>query len=265
VLLPLTYRSIVSQVKMGIVNKLPEIQQINEKFKAEPQTLQRERMKFYGQVGVNPMSGCLPLLLQMPILIAMFMFFPNSIDLRQQPFLWATDLSTYDPFIDFGGRIPLIGTHLSLFCLLWVAAQLISAYITQRQQGVQPGQPKFMQYFPYIMPLLFFGIFNDYSSGLTWYYLCYTVLSLVQRQLVKMFLVDENNLRQQIHDYKEGKVARKRGGGLMGWMQRMQANREEMVQERNAQMQGRQGRRALENQRAKQQQRGGNPQPRKRK
>jgi YidC/Oxa1 family membrane protein insertase len=247
VLWPLTHKSFLSQAKMGIVNKMPEMKEINEKYKDEPTKLQQEKMRFYGQVGVSPFGGCLPMVLQMPILIAMFFFFPNSIELRQQGFLWATDLSTYDSVLEFGFTVPMLGNHLSLFCMLWVLSQFATAYIQQRQQGDMPGQPKMMKYLPYVMPLIFLGIFNNYSSGLSYYYLLYNLLTLGQTFALKKFFVSEAKMRAEIEAYRSGK-AKPKGGGLMGWMNRMQAQREEMMEQRYAQMQGRTGRRALERQ-----------------
>lgn len=247
VLWPLTHKSFLSQAKMGIVNKMPEMKEINDRLKDEPTKLQQEKMKFYGQVGVSPFGGCLPMILQMPILIAMFFFFPNSIELRQQGFLWADDLSTYDSVLNFGFNVPMLGDHLSLFCMLWVLSQLATAYIQQKQQGDMPGQPKMMKYLPYIMPLIFLGIFNNYSSGLSYYYLLYNLLTLGQTFALKKFFVSEAKMRHEIEAYRSGK-AKPKGGGIMGWMTRMQKQREEMVEEKYAQAQGRAGRRALERQ-----------------
>jgi YidC/Oxa1 family membrane protein insertase len=212
-------------------------------------------MKFYSQVGVSPFGGCLPLLLQMPFLIAMFMFFPNSLELRQEPFLWAEDLSTYDSVISFGFNVPMLGDHLSLFTLLWVISQLVFTYIQQKQTGITPGQPALMRWLPYIMPVVFLGIFNNYSSGLSYYYLLYNLFTIAQTYTLKAFFINEGKIREQIKAVQEGR-AKKKGGGIMGWMTRMQEQRQSLMEERYAQAQGRTGRRQLEQKRNKNSNRG---------
>lgn len=251
---PLTYRSFLSSARMQVVNKMPEIQELNEKYKEDPTKLQQAKMKFYTQVGVSPFGGCLPLLLQLPVLIAMFTFFPSSIELRQEGFLWATDLSTYDSVLDLSFSIPFYGDHVSLFTLLWVTSQLVYTIIQQKQQSQPAGAPKAMKYLPFIMPVIFLGIFNNYSSGLSYYYLCFNLLTIGQTIIIKQFFIDEEKLQQQIHDTKTGKATKKKkGGGIMGWMQRQAEKREEVMRERQAQQQGRSGRRALDQHRSKQQ------------
>lgn len=243
---PLTRKALKSQEKMRIVNKLPEVKEIEERHKGDPQKLQQEKMKFYSSIGVNPLGGCLPLVLQMPVLLAMFIFFPNAIELRQQAFLWAEDLSSYDAFVTFDFSLPVIGDHLSLFTLLWVVSQLVYTVIQQRaQSGMQAGQPAIMKYFPYIMPLIFFGIFNSYSSGLSYYYLVINLITIGQTYATKAFLIDKQKLIADIHAIAAGDVEPKRSG-LMGWAQKQQQKREEILAAQKAQLQGRSGRRQLE-------------------
>jgi len=249
ILWPLTQKSYISQAKMRVVNNLPEIKELNEQYKDEPQELQKRKMAFYTKVGVSPFGGCLPLLLQFPVLIAMFSFFPNAIQLRHEGFLWATDLSTYDSVYEFGFEIPFYGDHVSLFTLLWVVSQLIYGAIQMRSQPDNPGQPKFLRYLPFIMPVIFLGIFNNYSSGLSYYYLLFNLMTIGQTYAIKAFLINEDKMLAEIHENKSGQGKSKRtGGGMMGWMQRQQEKRENLMQERRAEAYGRQGRRQVQGQ-----------------
>ena len=170
-----TRKSFMSTAKMRVLK--PKVDEISRKYpnKEDAMKKQQEMMTLYSQYGVSPMGGCLPMLIQMPIWIAMFNFVPNAIELRQQGFLWAEDLSTYDSLIDFGTEIWGIGDHLSLFCLLFSVTQLVYSYMTMRQQresmsGEQAQQMKVMQWMMYLMPILFFFMLNKYSSGLNYYY-----------------------------------------------------------------------------------------------
>lgn len=147
---------------------------------------QQETMALYSRYGVSPMGGCLPMLLQMPVLFALFMFVPSAIELRQQSFLWADDLSSYDALISWGVHIPLIGNHISLFCLLMCITTLANTYYMQKQQPMQQEGMAFMKWFMYLMPLMFIFILNDYPSGLNYYYFLSTVFSIAI-----MFVLDK--------------------------------------------------------------------------
>ena len=164
ILFPLVYRSYLSSAKMRVLK--PEIDEIKAKYPDDLARQQQENMKIYRKAGVNPMGGCVPVLLQMPILIAMFQFFPSAFELRQQSFLWATDLSTYDSILNLPFNIPFYGDHVSLFTLLMTASTLVYTIYNNQMTGVT-GQ---MKYISYIMPVMFLGFFNSYSSGLTYYY-----------------------------------------------------------------------------------------------
>ena len=243
---PLTQKMLKGQAKMQVVNKLPEIKELEEEHKDDAQKLQQAKMKIYTKLGVSPFSGCLPMLLQFPVLIAMFVFFPNSIELRQEGFLWANDLSTYDAFIEFNTNIWLIGDHLSLFTMLWVASQLMYTIIQQKTGQMQMGggqQAKLMKYFPYIMPLIFFTIFNSYSSGLSYYYLVFNLITISQTFFIKYVLIDHKKLEKQIDDVRSGKAPPKKKGGIAGWMARQQEKQQELMEARKADMHGRSGRR----------------------
>jgi YidC/Oxa1 family membrane protein insertase len=174
------YKSYVSSAKMKALK--PKVDEINAKYPKEEDAMrkQQEIMSMYSQYGVSPMGGCLPMLIQMPIWIALFNFVPNAIELRQQSFLWADDLSTYDDIIHWSANLPAIGNHLSIFCLLFCATNIISSWINMKQQdtGANP-QMAAMKWMMYLMPIMFFFIFNDYSSGLCWYYFVSGLVSVI--------------------------------------------------------------------------------------
>lgn len=206
-LLPLTYKAYKSGAKMRVLQ--PEIKEIQDKNKEEPVKLQQELMGLYKKAGVSPLGGCLPLLLQMPILIAMFRFFPASIELRQQSFLWATDLSTYDSIWNFG-EIPLInsiyGDHVSLFTLLMTISTLLYTHFNMQMSAAMNPQMKWMQY---IMPVMFLGIFNNYSAGLSYYYFLANMISIGQQSLFRAF-IDEKKIHAQIQENKKRPQANKK-------------------------------------------------------
>ncbi len=185
VLFPLTFKSYQSTAKMQVLK--PLVDELSKKFPKQEDALKKQQatMDLYKRAGVNPMGGCLPMLLQMPILFAMFRFFPVSIELRQEPFLWATDLSTYDSILNLPFTIPLYGSHVSLFTILMT----VSTLLTMKMQGSSPGsdQPG-MKLMMYMMPIMFMFILNNFSSGLTYYYFLANVLTYFQNVLSKRFI-----------------------------------------------------------------------------
>lgn len=190
ILFPLTYKSYISTAKMKVLK--PQIEEINNKIpKEKAMERQQATMALYRKAGVNPMGGCLPMLLQMPILFAMFQFFPASIELRQESFLWATDLSTYDSIFDLPFRIPGYGDHVSLFCLLMAITNIVYTRINQEMQSTQqmPGMKGMM----YMMPIMFLVFFNQYAAGLSYYYFISTLITIGQTLLIRRF-VDEKAL-----------------------------------------------------------------------
>ena len=204
VLAPLSYRSYLSMAKMKVLK--PELDEIKEKNGDDMQKVQQEQLKLYQQVGVNPISGCIPVLLQMPILFAMFYLFPASIELRQQPFLWAEDLSTYDSVIQLGFELPFgVGSHISLFTLLMTISTLIYQWQNNQLSNVQ-GPMKSMGY---IMPILFLFFLNSFSAGLTFYYFVSNLVTFAQQAIIRRF-VDEKKIRA-ILDENRKKIAA--GGG----------------------------------------------------
>jgi len=200
ILLPLTYGSFKSQAKMKVLQ--PEMTEINEKFKEDPMKKQQEVMALYKKAGVNPLGGCIPGLLQLPILIAMFNFFPSSIELRQQSFLWADDLSTFDSIMNLPFHIPFYGSHVSLFTLLMTVSTIIYTKVNMQMTAATNPQMKWMMY---LMPILFLGFFNNYSAGLSYYYFLSNIFGFGQQYLFKAF-IDENKIHAQIQENRKKPV-----------------------------------------------------------
>ena len=194
VLSPLTYKSYISQAKMRILS--PDIAALNEKYPNQEDAMKKQQkmMELYRQAGANPMGGCLPMLLQMPILIAMFTFFPSCIELRGQAFLWAKDLSAPDKIWEWGGNIPFIsstfGNHISLFCLLMTVTNIIYTYITTKSQPSSNSMPG-MKWMMYLMPLMFLVFFNNYSSGLSYYYFISLLITILQTYSCRLFITED--------------------------------------------------------------------------
>lgn len=215
VLFPLAYKQFASTAKMKVI--APEVQKINEKYPKQEQAMQKQQavMNLYKRAGIKPMAGCLPMLIQFPILIAMFRFFPASIELRQQSFLWADDLSTYDSIINLPFNIPFYGNHVSLFCLLMTIAQLIYTHISMKQQAQQQTMPgmKFMMYF---MPIMMLFIFNSFSAALNYYYfisLCFTFLQM----FIIRKTIDEKKVLQRLEANAKKPLKKSK------WQQRIEA------------------------------------------
>jgi len=216
IILPLTFGSFKSQAKIKVL--APEIKEINDKYGDDAMKKQQETMALYRKAGVNPLGGCIPGLLQLPILIAMFNFFPTSIELRQQSFLWAHDLSTYDSILNLGFSIPFYGDHVSLFTLLMTISTLLFTKLNMQMTSATNPQMKWMMY---IMPVLFLGVFNNYSAGLSYYYFLSNIFGLGQQYLFKAF-IDEEAIHRQMQENKKKPV--KKSG--------FQARLEQMAKER---------------------------------
>jgi len=203
VLAPLTHRSFLSQAKMRIMK--PQVDELAKKFPKPEDAMKKQQatMELYKKAGVSPMGGCLPMLLQMPILFAMFRFFPTSIELRQQPFLWAHDLSTYDSILNLPFSIPMYGDHVSLFTLLMTVSTIISTKMTNPTGGTEqmPGMKAMM----YMMPVMFMLILNNFSAGLTYYYFLANVISIAQTEISKRF-VNEKDLMKKIEENRKKPV-----------------------------------------------------------
>ena len=199
VLTPIQWKMYVSSAKMRILK--PEIDELNAKFpnKEDAMKKQMEMMSLYKESGASPLAGCIPMLIQMPILLSIFRFFPAAFELRQQSFLWAEDLSSFDSIYDFGTYIPLYGDHVSLFTLLMAATTLVYTYINSGNvtQPQQPGMPD-MKVIMYIFPFMMIFFFNNYSAGLSYYYFISTLISIIIMLAIKHFFVDEDKLRQKM-------------------------------------------------------------------
>lgn len=198
-LYPLMYKMLYSQAKMGALK--PELTALKEKYKDDMQKQQLETMKMYREYGVSPLGGCLPMLLQMPIWYALFRFFPASITFRQEPFLWATDLSTYDVLFYLPFEIPFFGAHVSLFTLLWTVSTLVYTYYNM--QNIDLSANPAMKYVQYIMPVMFLAFFNNYASGLTVYMFFSNLINILQTVITKNYIFDESKIRAQLLKEKE--------------------------------------------------------------
>ncbi len=223
-LFPITWKNYMSSAKMRVLK--PEIAALTEKFKdKDPMKKQQATMDLYRKTGVNPMAGCLPALLQMPILYAMFRFFPSSIELRQQSFLWADDLSNYDSILDLPFEIPFYGTHVSLFTLLMAASTFFYTRMNSSQMPTQPGMPN-MKVIMTLFPFMMLFIFNSFSSGLSYYYLLANLISIAQMIIIKKFLIDEDKIKLQLEENRKKPKKKSR------WMQRMEEIQKQQEQQR---------------------------------
>lgn len=205
ILMPLTWKNYLSSAKMRVLK--PEIDELNEKHKdAEPMKKQQATMELYRKTGVSPFAGCIPMVIQMPILYAMFRFFPSSIQLRHEPFLWADDLSAYDSIASLPFNIPFYGDHVSLFTILMCISTLIYTVYNSSNMPTQsqPGMPN-MKVIMYIFPFMMLFFFNGFASGLSYYYFLANVISILQMLLIKKFFIDEDKIKLQIAKNKKKK------------------------------------------------------------
>ena len=228
-LMPFAYKSYQSTAKMRVLK--PEIDEISAKFPDEKDNMKKQQavMDLYRKAGASPTSGCLPMLLQLPILWAIFRFFPSSIELRQQPFLWADDLSTYDSILDLGFNIPFYGDHVSLFTLLMTVTTILYTYINNKQMAATQQQGmKGMQIMMYIMPIMFLGLFNSYSSGLSYYYMLVNIITFLQMYLFRVF-TNEEKLRKKIEMAKQKPVKK---SGFQKRMEELQKQQQQMQRRR---------------------------------
>ena len=217
----------------------PKLDEATKQYDKPEDQMQKQQamMQLYSQYGVSPLSGCLPMLIQMPIWIAMFNFVPNAIQLRRESFLWIDDLSTYDPIVEWGTQIWGIGDHLSLTCILFCVSNILYSYMTMRQQrdqmvGAQAEQMKMMQWMMYLMPLMFFFMFNDYSSGLNFYYFISLFFSAAIMWTLRKTTNDEKLLAILEARYKENKANPKKQSGLAARLEAMQKQAEELQRQR---------------------------------
>jgi YidC/Oxa1 family membrane protein insertase len=205
VLFPLTYKTYISQARMRVLK--PEVEELNKKFPKKDDAMKKQQalMALYKKAGVNPMSGCVPMVIQLPILIALFRFFPASIELRQQSFLWAHDLSTYDSVLDLPFTIPFYGDHVSLFTLLMALSTVAYTYVNSKMMDTGSTQMPGMKMMMYLMPVMFLGFFNNYSAGLSYYYMLTNLITFAQMFLIRS-VIDENKIRAKIMENKKKPV-----------------------------------------------------------
>ena len=236
---PATYKSYISSAKMRVLK--PYIEKINVKYPNQEDALkkQQETMQLYSEYGVSPMGGCLPMLIQMPVFMALFFFVPNAIELRQQSFLWAPDLSAYDDLLNWGFNIPLLGDHISLFCLLFSVTNILNTWYMMKQQDTGQQQMPGMKIMMYLMPVMFIFIFNNYSSGLNYYYFISGLISILIMMVLRK-TTDENKLLA-ILEANKAKIKQQRGnkgtqGGLMAKLEALQKEQERLQKERMERM-----------------------------
>lgn len=233
--LPTTWKSFISSAKMRALK--PYVDKINAKYPKQEDALkkQQETMALYREYNVSPMGGCLPMLIQTPVFMALFFFVPNAIELRQQSFLWADDLSSYDDLISWSTNIPLLGNHLSVFCLLFSLTTVLNQIIMMKQQdmGNNP-QMAAMKWMMYIMPVMFFFIFNEYASGLSYYYFISGLIGIITMWVMRK-MTDEKKLLAQLEANKKAPSARKQSG-LMAKLEALQKEQERLQKERQERM-----------------------------
>ena len=213
---PVTYKSYVSQIKMKVLR--PEIEELNKKYKDNAVKRQQETMSLYNRAGANPMAGCIPALLQLPVFYALFTFFPVAFELRKKSFLWADDLSSYDSILDLGFSIPFYGDHVSLFPILASIAIFFYTQMTTGQQAMpqQPGMPN-MKIIMYLMPLMMLFFFNNYASGLSLYYFVSNLLTIFLMLVIKNYIIDDKKIHAKI---EENKKKPKKAGGFSARLQK---------------------------------------------
>jgi YidC/Oxa1 family membrane protein insertase len=233
-LFPMVYKSFMSSAKMRVMK--PQIEAITSKYPGQENAMTRQQktMELYRQVGINPMSGCIPMLLQMPFLFALFGFFPSAIELRHQSFLWAPDLSTYDAVVQWKTNIPFVtqyfGNHISLFCVLMTIVNIVYTKYNMEQTGAGQEQIPGMKTMMYIMPVFMLVFLNSYPAGLNYYYFISTLITILQTILFRYFL-DEKALLAKLEANKKNPSKKKSGGGFMARLEEAQRKQQAMLKE----------------------------------
>lgn len=222
-LYPLQYKMIHSQAKMGVLK--PKLAALKEKHPDDQQKVQMETMKMYQEYGVNPLGGCMPIVLQMPIWFALYRFFPASIEFRQESFLWATDLSSYDVFASLPFELPFYGDHVSLFTILWAGTTVIYTFYNSKHMDMSANPA--MKYMQYFMPIMFLFVFNNYASGLTCYLFFSNVLNIAQTVITKKVISDEKLL----NELESNKNKPKKAGGFAARLEKAVAESQKMKEQ----------------------------------
>lgn len=228
-----TYKSYLSAAKMRVLK--PEIDELRQKYGEDQQKMGMEQMKLYRTAGVNPLGGCLPTLLQLPILFAMYYFFPSSIELRQQKFLWADDLSTYDSIVSWTAHIPVIssvfGNHISLFTILMTASSLFLALYNRNMTPQDPNNPM-MKWMPYVFPFMLVGVFNKMAAALTFYYFFSNMISIAQQFVIQKFFINEQKIHAQMQEKKNKPATPSKWQARLEEMQKTQTEKMKNTQTR---------------------------------
>lgn len=226
VLFPFTFKSYMSSAKMRVLK--PQIDALNEKYPGQEKAMERQQaqMALYRKAGINPAGGCLPMLFQMPILVAMFQFFPTAFELRGQSFLWAHDLSSYDAILEWNFNLPLIGNHISLFCLLMTITNIVYTKINMASQAGNE-QMQMMKWMMYLMPVFFFFMFNDYASGLSYYYFVSLLFTIIQTMGIRMMVNDEKLLAEM----EANKTKPQKKSKFMQRLEEAQKEQQRMIRE----------------------------------
>ena len=229
IVFPATWKTYISSAKMRVLR--PQIEEITKKYPKQEDAMkkQQETMALYSKYGVSPMGGCLPMLLQFPILMALFMFVPSAIELRQESFLWADDLSTYDAIINFPFAIPFMGSHISLFCLLMTVTTILNTKFTMMQQDTGQQQMPGMKWMMYLMPVMFLFILNEYPSGLNYYYFISTLISVLTMIVLRRTTNEEKLLAEL--EAKRAKAKTKKKSGFAARLEAMQKEQERITKE----------------------------------
>lgn len=224
-----TYKSYLSSAKMRVLK--PELDELRAKYKDNQQELGMEQMKMYRTAGVNPLGGCLPMLLQIPILFAMYYFFPTAIELRQKSFLWASDLSTYDSVLDLPFNIPFYGDHVSLFTILMTLSSLALALYSRNMTPQDPNNPM-LKWMPFIFPFLLLGVFNKMAAALTFYYFFSNVVSLIQQFVIQKLFINEEKIHAKIRENRNKPQQQSKWAQRLSEMQQAQADRAKQMPRR---------------------------------
>ncbi|HRO41969.1 MAG TPA: membrane protein insertase YidC [Flavipsychrobacter sp.] len=217
-----TYKSYLSAAKMRVLK--PEIDELRAKYTDDQQKFGMEQMKLFRSAGVNPLGGCLPTLFQLPILFAMYYFFPSSIELRQEKFLWADDLSTYDVIAWLPFEIPFYGAHVSLFTILMTASSLFLALYNRNMTAQDPNNPM-LKYMPYVFPFLLIGVFNKMAAALTFYYFFSNMISIAQQFIIQKYIINEDKIHAQIQENKNKPATQSKWQQKLEEMQKSQMDR----------------------------------------
>jgi YidC/Oxa1 family membrane protein insertase len=232
IVFPLTYKSYISSSRMRVLK--PQIDELTKKYpnKDDAMKKQQETMAMYSKYGVSPMSGCLPMVLQMPVLMALFFFVPSAIELRGQSFLWADDLSAYDNLIHWSSSIPFLGTHLSLFCVLMTIFNILNTKYNMAQQDTGQQQVPGMKWMMYLMPVMFIFVLNDYAAGLNYYYCISSIISIATMIIMRKMITDDSILAQLKQFAADPSNKKKRSSGMMAKLGQMQQEQQRLAEDR---------------------------------